>query len=140
MLEIPSETPALSVRQPWAELILSGKKLIEVRQWKNPYRGLLWLHTGLTSDLAGEQEYNLTNLFKGGFIGIIKLESIKSFDQKRWQAWRHLHLDRGEYYPGLYAWFITTQYRFEEPIPSPGKLKLFLPSEDIDAQLRKGIE
>ena len=32
---------ALSIRQPWAELILQGRKTIELRTWKTSYRGLL---------------------------------------------------------------------------------------------------
>ncbi len=32
---------ALSVRQPWAELIASGRKSIELRTWKTSYRGPL---------------------------------------------------------------------------------------------------
>ena len=31
----------LSVRQPWASLILSGKKTVEVRTWSTKYRGPL---------------------------------------------------------------------------------------------------
>ena len=37
---------ALSIRQPWAELILQSRKTIELRSWDTDYRGYLWLHTG----------------------------------------------------------------------------------------------
>jgi ASCH domain-containing protein len=33
---------ALSVRQPWAELILTGRKKIELRTWTTDHRGPLW--------------------------------------------------------------------------------------------------
>ena len=36
--------PALSVRQPWAELIVSGKKSIEIRRWQRSYRGRICIH------------------------------------------------------------------------------------------------
>lgn len=32
---------ALSVKQPWANLIACGRKTIETRTWATPYRGLL---------------------------------------------------------------------------------------------------
>lgn len=32
---------ALSVKQPWANLIASGKKTIETRTWRTNYRGLI---------------------------------------------------------------------------------------------------
>lgn len=37
---------ALSVRQPWAELIARGTKTIEVRSWRTTHRGPLLLCTG----------------------------------------------------------------------------------------------
>lgn len=30
---------ALSIKQPWASLIMSGRKTLEVRSWSTPYRG-----------------------------------------------------------------------------------------------------
>jgi hypothetical protein len=35
---------ALSVRQPWAELIVSGSKDVENRTWRTDYRGPLLIH------------------------------------------------------------------------------------------------
>jgi hypothetical protein len=32
---------ALSVKQPWANMIASGKKTIETRKWPTDYRGVL---------------------------------------------------------------------------------------------------
>lgn len=34
---------AISIREPWASLILTGKKTIETRTWKTSYRGPLLL-------------------------------------------------------------------------------------------------
>ena len=36
-----ADATALSIRQPWAELILRRRKLIEIRTWTRKYRGLL---------------------------------------------------------------------------------------------------
>lgn len=40
--------PALSIRQPWAWLIIHGHKDIENRDWSTPFRGQLLVHAGLT--------------------------------------------------------------------------------------------
>lgn len=37
---------ALTICQPYAELIARGEKLIENRAWSTPYRGLLAIHAG----------------------------------------------------------------------------------------------
>lgn len=40
----------LSVRQPWAWLLCEGLKDIENRNWKNNYRGTLYIHAGKSFD------------------------------------------------------------------------------------------
>jgi hypothetical protein len=37
---------ALTIKNPWAHLIISGVKDIENRTWKTSYRGKLWIHVG----------------------------------------------------------------------------------------------
>lgn len=41
-------TPALSIRQPWAWLIVNGHKDIENRDWPTSFRGRLLVHAGQT--------------------------------------------------------------------------------------------
>jgi hypothetical protein len=40
----------LSIKQPWAWLIVNGHKDVENRSWKTNYRGSLLIHAGKTSD------------------------------------------------------------------------------------------
>jgi ASCH domain len=49
---LPRSLVALSIKQPWAELILLGRKTIEVRSWSTNFRGLLALHTGKRPSVA----------------------------------------------------------------------------------------
>jgi hypothetical protein len=35
---------ALSIQQPFAHLILTGRKRLENRTWSTPYRDCLWIH------------------------------------------------------------------------------------------------
>jgi hypothetical protein len=128
-------SPALSIRQPWAELIISGKKPIEIRSWKTHYRGRIWIHAGQYSDESLDQSHGFKNLFRGGFIGSAELSSIEPFDAYRWESWRSRHLDPGAYHPGLYAWVLVNAHRFEEPIPAPGQKSLFVPGAAVFPQL-----
>jgi len=43
---------ALSIRQPWIDMILDGRKTIEVREWRVPpiFRGQFLLHASRTID------------------------------------------------------------------------------------------
>lgn len=42
--------PALSIRQPWAWLIVNGHKDVENRDWKTNFRGAFLVHAGKTRD------------------------------------------------------------------------------------------
>jgi hypothetical protein len=51
---------ALSIRQPWAELIMRGIKDVENRSWCTEHRDTLAIHAARTFDL------NLDNQKSGG--------------------------------------------------------------------------
>ena len=40
----------LSLKQPWAELILLGRKTIEVRKWNTAFRGEFLIHASGNTD------------------------------------------------------------------------------------------
>ncbi len=73
----------LSVRQPWAELIVSGIKRIENRTWTTSYRGPVIIHAGGKWDDEPieqiERRLNLEipyNLPRGGVVGIAGLADV----------------------------------------------------------------
>jgi len=45
---------AISIRQPWAWLIVNGYKDVENRTWRTSYRGPVLIHASKTIDLAHE--------------------------------------------------------------------------------------
>lgn len=47
---------ALSIRQPWAWLIVNGYKDIENREWKTNFRGRFLVHAGWIFDQAGYEK------------------------------------------------------------------------------------
>lgn len=128
--------PALSVRQPWAELIIAGRKSIEVRNWWTDYRGLLWIHAARKADVELEQKFGLVHLFKGGFIGRVTLTAIVRFDSERWNRWREKHLSGGSMPCGAYGWVLKEPLRLKEPVPAEGALRLFRPNDDVVRTLR----
>ncbi|WP_271215918.1 ASCH domain-containing protein [Streptosporangium carneum] len=130
---------ALSVRQPWAELIISGRKTIELRTWTSDYRGQLWLHVGRREDFRLESEFGLKGLFRGGFIGAVELIAIVPMDAQRWESWRERHCETGAYRPGLFGLILKDPRRFNTPIQAPGALRLFIPSPEFQDQLRQAI-
>lgn len=64
---------ALSIRQPWAWLILRGGKDIENRDWPTKFRGRVLVHAakGMTRD-----EFDSAAIFSFGRIGMATLPTM----------------------------------------------------------------
>lgn len=126
-MEGPSLTRilALSVKQPWAELIVSGRKRMELRSWSTPYRGPIWLHTGAAPDEQAMAYFGISHLFTGGYIGLVTIEDVLPIDGVRWRQWQDLHLDPGSGGSGLLGWLLGEPHRLSEPVKGSGSIKLF---------------
>lgn len=92
--------PALSIRQPWAWLIVNGHKDIENRDWPTNFRGRLLIHAGLTltrkyydqvvqeldgmgllpADLPAYDE-----LQRGGFVGWTHVTDCVQESSSKWK-------------------------------------------------------
>ncbi len=88
---------AISVRQPWAWLIIHGGKDIENRTWKTKIRGRVLIHAskGMT-----EEEYSATEcwagcnlgvwlpertlLLRGGIIGSVEIVDCVTKSESQW--------------------------------------------------------
>jgi hypothetical protein len=127
--------PALSVRQPWAELIVSGRKPMEIRTWERPYRGRIWIHAAKHIDEALDLHFGIRDPYRGGFIGSVELTSIEPFDIESWRAWGEYHLDHGPFRPGLFAWVLVHPRRLADPLPATGNIGLYELDPELHARL-----
>lgn len=92
--------PALSIRQPWAWLIVNGHKDIENRDWPTNFRGQLLVHAGLTMPrkhydaTVGELELcgllprdmpAYEDLQRGGFVGWTHIVDCVKSHPSQWK-------------------------------------------------------
>ena len=130
---------AISVQQPWAELILQERKHIEVRTWSDLYRGRIWLHTGRRCNESAAAYFSLRNLFVGGYVGLVTVVDIVAFDSDRWEQWRKYHLVPGPLPDGAFAWILSDPIRLARNIPAPGRLKLFRVDPELESSLLAAV-
>lgn len=90
--------PALSIRQPWAWLILNAGKNIENRTWQTHFRGWFLIHAakGCTQNEFDDAmnfacdagfrtaEPALSELPRGGIVGVAKLGSCTRASESPW--------------------------------------------------------
>jgi len=70
---------ALSLRQPWAELILQGEKTIETRIWNTHFRGEFYIHTSKTIDKEACKRLGIDpdSFVTGAIVGKATLLDVK---------------------------------------------------------------
>ena len=123
----------LTIKQPWASLIVEGIKQYEFRSWKTNYRGKLLIHAGLTLDkiYANKlKEYNLS-FVSGAIIGEVELVDCILVDEEFDSKLRDVNeLVYANNHVGNYAWKLVNYKKYDEPIFVKGKLGLW--NYDVD--------
>lgn len=112
---------AVSIRQPWAELIMLGVKDVENRSWSTDHRGALVIHAARTLDVSKEEleeyarEYGFdpAKLVYGSLIGTIDIIDCTMKVTSEW------------HYKGQYGWYLQNPVRLETPVSMKGRLGLF---------------
>jgi hypothetical protein len=90
---------ALSIRQPWAWLIVNGYKDIENRAWDSTYRGLFYVHAAKSLYGTREQRNDIRNCVwerfriglpcdqsfeRGGIVGQASLVDVVTESKSAW--------------------------------------------------------
>ncbi len=88
VLELFPKWRALSIRQPFAELIMLGKKPIENRRWLTHIRGQVYIYACKTRsgrDYYEENDLNPEELPHGFLVGTVELgECIEKYGEFEW--------------------------------------------------------
>ena len=116
----------LSIKQPWAYLIVHGKKNIENRTWKTNFCGTVLIHATqapksftpeqckLIQENMTEDEYNKACSQIREIVGSMDIEDCVQNDKSKWAE------------KGCWNWKISKVELFPEPIKNvKGKLGLW---------------
>ena len=125
---------ALSIRQPWAELILQGRKTIELRTWQTHYRGRIAIHASQTVREEACVAYGLdpARVIRGALVGTVELVDILALDEAAWEVLRDQHLLLRDFPGPMFGWRLKNPQHLPQPIPVRGRMSLFnVPDEVI---------
>lgn len=117
---------AISLWQPWAQLIIDGRKHYETRHWSTDYRGPLAIHAAktLTQEIQiaiKDFDYERFNLPFGAVVGIVDLESVTKMSQEFIGKQTLIELASGNWEEGRYAWKMTLLEKYDPPIRATGR-------------------
>ena len=138
---------AISLQNPWAQLVVSGFKTVEAKTWSTDYRGELLICSKARSDksleqavldvieeetdLAFEQDEFFVN---GAVLGKVTLVDVRELTEDDLEeSWMDpAELETAE--APLYAWVFENAEPIAEPVEVKGKPRLFdveLPADTV---------
>lgn len=100
----------LTIKQPFVDLILEGKKNLEIRTWQTRYRGRLYLHSSKSTKIDGKK--------CGYILGYVYLADVKQMTRA------HEKKACIDYIENAYSWVLINPAKIK-PIPCNGKLSLW---------------
>lgn len=121
---------ALSLKQPFAELILQGKKKIELRKWNTNFRGEFLIHASKILDKEAMKKFNFKELPTGCIVGKANLTDVKKYNNDK----EHINDDDKHLASSIWGnyGFILSNVKRIKPIPCKGSLN-FWDYNDIKA-------
>jgi len=140
LTEIP---PALSIKQPWADLILRNEKTIEVREWRPDHTGPLLIHVSGTLDWKTVEllgyDAALT-LPRGGVVAIAQVLDVIEFTPESWIELRPKHrVIHPPVREPLYGLVLSEVIPLRQRVPCRGKRMLFPIPRDADSKLKNEL-
>jgi len=102
---------ALSLKQPWAELVVSGKKTIEVRKWNSKFRGEFLVHASKNIDKDAMKKFGFSSLPLGCIVGRAEIIGVKKYTGEDFECDRDKHLASEDW--GDYGFVLKNAYRLD---------------------------
>ena len=127
--KIGDKMKALTIKEPWASLIVEGYKKYEFRSWKTNYRGKILIHAGNSIEkdtLKRFESYGL-NILPGYIIGEAELTNCILVDKQFNEQLRNIDpiVYGKSNHTETYAWKLGNIIKYDKPIPIKGKLGLW---------------
>ena len=117
----------LSISQPFADLIIFGKKTIELRKWNTNFRGEFLIHAPLKIRTYDSKRLKINKKFvTGAIIGKAELYDVKKYNSKKEinedKQFHHAVID---FQGKMFGFMLKNSKQFRIPIPFKGQLGLF---------------
>ena len=118
----------LSLKQPYAELLVSGRKTIELRSWNTKFRGEFLVHSSkkIDKDACKRIKIDPDSLTTGSIIGKAILYDVKHYNKRYlFLKDKRKHMAGTKFSDHKYGFLVKNARRFKKPIVIAGKLGFF---------------
>lgn len=117
----------LSVRQPFADLIVRGVKRIELRSWNTGFRGEFLVHAPQKVLHHDAKRLQMDGPFvTGAVLGTARLFDVRTYgSMAECSTDGNLHMASEKFHSCRYGFMLEDAKKFETPIPCRGRLGFF---------------
>ncbi len=117
----------LSISQPFADLVVSGKKTIELRNWNTNFRGEFLIHAPIKVRKEDAKRLKISKKnVTGAIIGKAEIYDVKKYNSKSQVSSDYKkHFASKNFHERRYGFLIKNAKSFRIPIPYKGKLGFF---------------
>lgn len=128
---------AITIHQPYAELIARGEKRIENRTWRTNHQGPIAIHAGLARgarwrEAAARYGVDLANVPQGAIVAVAaSVDCVRLFNLRS--------RDVGPHAEGPWCWVLAGVRRLDKPIPIAGKQSLWNVPAEIEAEIARQL-
>src|SRR5688572_6405445 len=132
---------AISIRQPWLDMIIRGFKVIELRTWEMRERGTIALHAPRRIDFGAAYLFGYAEpwlLPTGKIVALADVVDVVVLDRESWceNVMKHRQpVPVG----GAYGIKLENVRVLKTPLAHRGHQMIFPLNEDVEARVRKAV-
>src|SRR5574344_2781485 len=110
----------LTIKEPWATLIVDGYKKYEFRSWKTNYRGKILIHAGMSLEKDMLERFDNYNLkcSSGAIIGEANLTDCILVDEQFNKELKNINpvVYGKSNHTETYAWKLENVIKYDNPV------------------------
>lgn len=117
----------ISISQPFADLVISGKKNIELRNWNTNFRGEFLIHAPLKVKIDDAKRLKIGKKFvTGAIVGKAQLYDVKKYNStKEIKSDKKFHYSTKKFQTKTFGFLLNNAKPLRVPIPWKGQLGFF---------------
>ena len=116
----------LSIAQPFAHLVVTGRKKIELRTWNTSFRGRFLVHAPLKARAADMRRLGVAPQPLGAVVGSAEITGVKRYETaSALRRDRGLHLSDRKPDGAVYGFVLRRPEALRDPVPCRGMLGFF---------------
>lgn len=131
---------ALTIFQPYAQLIMLGEKCVENRSWETKFRGQLLIHAGKSRDWLDTYHPLPKRMDFGAIIGDCQLVDCVKYSPGDRAPYPYRWLETDPHAEGRFCYILEKARLFKKPVPCVGMQKFWDVQGETMAAVEKQLE